>query len=94
MDVVKIKIGSREYDIKDATVRSWMTGNGPQDFKNQVLNLIRYGVADTTGYTPEQLAEMEAAMKREIDPVFIEHIAAKLVASVDEQTQVLTLVSE
>ena len=144
MDVVKVKIGRKEYDIKDAVVRSWMTGSGASDFKRQVMNLIKYGVADiaglssaqlaemaanmmqygvpditgyteaqlqqmmenmakyginnTAGLTPEQLAALEEAhnlaIGKEIDPVFADHIANKLVATVNESTGVLTLIGE
>lgn len=62
MDVVKIKIGNKEYDVKDAVVRSWMSGNGASDFKRQVQNLIKYGVADISGLSSAQLAEMAANM--------------------------------
>ena len=58
-DVVKIKIGSREYNIKDATVRAWISGTGDTDFEHQVKNIIKYGIADITGKTPEQLAQLE-----------------------------------
>lgn len=144
MEVVKIKIGRKEYDIKDAVVRDWMSGSGATDFKRQVQNLIKYGVADISGLSSAQLAEMAAnmmqygtpdiseytqaqleqmlenigkygianvagltaeqlamleeahnvAIGKEIDPVFADSVAAKLVAEVNENTQTLNLISE
>lgn len=97
MDVVKIKIGRNEYDIKDAYVRGWITGTSPNDFEQLVRNIIKYGVANIDGKTPEQLAQLEEHQQEtiftELDPIFERHIANKLVASVDS-AGVLTLVSE
>lgn len=97
MDVVKIKIGRNEYDIKDAYVRGWITGTSPNDFEQLVRNIIKYGVADITGKTQEQLNQLEAQQQAtiftELDPIFERHIANKLIASVDGNG-VLTLVGE
>lgn len=32
MDITKIKIGRESYNIKDATVRSWIDGTGDNSF--------------------------------------------------------------
>lgn len=97
MDVVKIKIGANEYDIKDAVVRDWMTGNDSSSFEQQVKNIVKYGIADTTGKTPAELEQLEetqqAALFTELDPVFASSIASKLAATVDANG-VLTLVNQ
>lgn len=97
MDVVKIKIGSREYDIKDAVVRNWISGTDSNSFIQQVKNIIKYGIADISGKTPEQLSQLEntqnAGLLTELDPIFSQHIANKLIGNVDANG-VLTLIGE
>lgn len=97
MDVVKIKIGANEYDIKDAVVRAWMTGNDPSSFEQQVKNIIKYGIADTTGKTSAELEQLEQTQQStlftELDPVFTQSLANKLAATVDANG-VLTLINQ
>ena len=97
MDVVKIKIGRSEYEIKDAVVRNWMNGSDSNSFEQQVKNIIKYGIADTTGKTSAELAQLEAqqqaALVTELDPVFSSSIASKLAATVDANG-VLTLINQ
>lgn len=98
MDVVKIKIGANEYDIKDAVVRAWMDGSGSGDsFEQQVKNIVKYGIADTTGKTPAELEQLEETQQSnlftELDPVFTQSLASKLAATVDANG-VLTLVNQ
>lgn len=97
MDVVKIKIGANEYDIKDAVVRAWMTGNDSSSFEQQVKNIVKYGIADTTGKTPAELEQLEQTQQSnlftELDPVFTQSLASKLAATVDANG-VLTLVNQ
>lgn len=97
MDVVKIKIGNTEYNIKDAVVRAWMDGSGSNDFEQQVKNIIKYGIADITGKTSEQLEQLEANQQAtlftELDPAFTSSLASKFAATVDANG-VLTLVNQ
>lgn len=97
MDVVKIKIGRKEYDIKDAYVRGWITGTGNNDFEQLVKNIIKYGIADISDKTQEQLDQLEMQQQEtiftELDPIFERHIANKLIASVDNNG-ILTLIGE
>ena len=97
MDVVKIKIGANEYDIKDAVVRAWMTGNDSSSFEQQVKNIVKYGIADTTGKSSAELEQLEetqqAALFTALDPVFTQSLASKFAATVDANG-VLTLVNQ
>ena len=97
MDVVKIKIGSNVYDIKDEVVRNWMSGNDSSSFEQQVKNIIKYGIANTTGKSSSELEQLEDAQQQqiftELDPLFTASVANKLVGTVDANG-VLTLINE
>lgn len=97
MEVVKIKIGSSVYDIKDEVVRNWMSGNDSNSFEQQVKNIIQYGIADTTGKSSAELQQLEDARQQqiftELDPLFTASVANKLVGTVDANG-VLTLINE
>lgn len=96
-DVVKIKIGSNVYNIKDVVVRNWISGDGENDFEQQVKNIIKYGIPDISGKTQEEIDQLEEEQQSklftELDPVFKEHIANKLIGTVDANG-ILTLISE